>query len=797
MRAGLNHLSRIHGLFLVVCVAMLLMPTGSAARAATFTVNSTGDGDDSNLADGICQTATPGECTLRAAIRQSNAVAGTDLIAFNIPGPGPHIIQPLINIPFVSDPVIIDGYTQPGASPNTNGPGLGSNAVIQIALDGSALVCCIGPGANFLDITGGNTVVRGLAISRFPWVSLDSAGNRIEGNFIGTDMTGTVALGNIEAGVRVGRSDNIIGGTSPESRNVISGNGSGVRIELAARRTTVQGNFIGTDVTGAHPLPNGFAGVFNEGSDGVIGGSTAGARNLISGNRIYGVLLGSGSFNRIEGNYIGTDVTGSAALGGSPQSSGIAINPVGNTIGGSGAGAGNLIAFNFFGVTVFSGTGNAILGNRITSNVSLGIDLIPRGVTPNDAGDADTGPNQLQNFPLPTTLTIGGGNTTISGTLNSAANGMYRLEFFDNAACDASGFGEGETFLGATDVLTDGSGNAAFTVTFPATVAIGHVVTATATDSANNTSEFSRCLAVPVNAPPTANAGGPYAVAEGASVTLAGSGTDPNGDALSFAWDLDNNGTFETAGQSPAFSAVDGPSTHTVTLRVCDPIGLCATAATTVAVSNVPPAVDAAPAQTIFSGQRVTVSATFSDPGIADNPWLFSFDWNDASSDTGSTNSQGAPITASHSYFVPGDYTVKVCVTDKDGGSGCDTAVVSVLPVPVHIDIKPGSDPNSINCKNGKEVITVAILSDASFDATTVDHATVVFEGARETHMDRGGQPQRHEEDVNGDGRVDLVLHFRLEDTSLSCGSVDGTLKGMTFGGRWIEGTDAVRMIDK
>ena len=788
----------------LVFLLALALGTGSAAWAATFTVTSTGDGDDSNTADGICQTATPGECTLRAAIRQANALAGTDLIAFNIPGTGPHLIQPLISIPFVSAPVIIDGYTQPGASPNTNGPGLGSNAVIQIALDGSALVCC-GPGANFLSITGGNTVVRGLAISRLPiGVSLDSAGNRIEGNFIGTDTTGTVALGSISFGVRVGRSDNIIGGTSPDARNVISGNGnSGVRIERVAQRTTVHGNLIGTAVTGAHPLPN-VSGVDISGSDNLIGGRTAGARNLISGNTTDGVLMGAGSFNRIEGNFIGTDVTGSAALGGHPQNNGIEIagtnlvgGSSGNTIGGSGAGAGNLIAFNFFGVTVFGGTGNGILVNRLTSNISLGIDLIPRGVTPNDAGDADTGPNQLQNFPVLTTLTIGAGSTTISGTINSAANGMYRLEFFDNAACDASGFGEGETFLGATDVLTDGSGNAAFTVTFPATVAIGHVVTATATDAANNTSEFSRCLALPANGPPTANAGGPYAIAEGGSVTLAGSGTDPDGDALSFAWDLDNNGSFETAVQNPAFSAVDGPATHTVTLRVCDPLGLCATAATTVTVSNVPPTVDAGPAQTIFSGQSVTVSATFSDPGIADNPWLFSFDWSDASSDTGSTNSQGAPIAASHPYFVPADYTVNVCVTDKDGGSGCDTTVVSVMPVPVLIDIKPGSDPNSINCKNGKEVITVAILSDAGFDATTVDHTTVVFEQGRETHTDRSGQPRRHAEDVNGDGRADLVLHFRLEDTSLSCGATEGRLSGRTFAGVWIEGTDAVRMVDK
>lgn len=948
----------------------------SMAFATVFTVNSTGDAADSNPFDGVCQTATPGECTLRAAIAQANSDPGSDTIAFNIPGPGPHTIQPASDLLAITDPVTIDGYTQPGASPNTNGPGLGSNAVIRIELDGG--------GARFfgLHIRAGDSTVRGLAINRFVFgVFLTiGANDTIEGNFIGTDVTGTVAAGNVN-GVFMSTADNAIGGTTPEARNVISGNiqwgiviagstgnavlgnligtdatgttlfGSGDNgITLTGPGNTiggtspearnvisgnlwgviitgslatgndVQGNFIGTDVTGTVAVANKFGvsvrfgassnriggtaggagnvisgngiGVFIDGDDvtdnsvvgnfigtdstgtvaignsfGVevhglattIGGPTAEARNIVSGNQVRaigvfsshetviqgnfvgtdvsgiaplgngsGVLLGGmgdtgtnnllggtvpGSGNviaanagngveiggtdyRVLGNFIGTDVSGTIALGN--LSAGVRLDGSNNAIGGTAAGAGNVIAFSgsFGGVFAVGGTGNAILSNRIFSSAGFGIHLV--GVTSNDPGDGDVGPNNGQNYPVLTSVTSGTGLTTIAGTLNSASNSTFRLEFFSNTTCDLSGFGEGETPLGATDVTTDSGGNVAFAVTFAVTVPVGHTVTATATDAGNNTSEFSQCYVAtpPANSPPVANAGGPYTLDEGGTVQLSGSGTDPGGDPLTFAWDLDDNGTFETSGQTPAFSAVDGPSTHQVKLRVCDPLGACDTDSATITVNNVAPVVNAGPPQVVFSGQTVTMSATFSDAGVDDDPWLYSIDWDDASSDTGSTSDQGSPITANHTYFAPGDYTIEVCVTDKDGGQGCATEVVSVLALPVLIDIKPGSDPNSINCGNAKETITVAILSNATFDATTIDHTTVVFEGAGETHLDpRNGRPRRHEEDVNHDRRVDLVLHFRLGDTTLTCGSTEGTLRGMTFTGQWIAGTDAVRMV--
>lgn len=123
--------------------------------------------------------------------------------------------------------------------------------------------------------------------------------------------------------------------------------------------------------------------------------------------------------------------------------------------------------------------------------------------------------------------------------------------------------------------------------------------------------------------------------------------------------------------------------------------------------------------------------------------------------------------------------------------------------IAVQIDIKPGSDPNAVACRRAETVIPVAILSTQEaagdpldFDATTVDHSTVAFEGAGELHLDADtGEPIRHEEDVDADGDTDLVLHFRLGDTDLTCSSTEGTLTGETVDGTAIEGTDAVRIV--
>ncbi len=311
-------------------------------------------------------------------------------------------------------------------------------------------------------------------------------------------------LGNSSTGVLIfaGGSSNTVGGTAPGAGNVISGNdGQGIGINgNGVTENVVQGNLIGTDAAGSGELGNSAGGVIiNSGAtNNLIGGTDAGAGNVISDNGGGG--FGSGvniqapgtEGNRVQGNYIGTDITGVAGLG--DQAFGIEIHnqTANNSIGGTGAGEGNVIAFlGFTGILMDdSAVNNLIAGNSIFANGDLGIDLDIDGVTPNDAGDTDTGANNLQNFPVITSISNG---DTVEGTLNSMPNTEYTLEFFSNAACDPSGFGEGQTFVGSTVVTTNGSGNASFALTLATSVDLGDFITATATDPNNNTSEFSEC----------------------------------------------------------------------------------------------------------------------------------------------------------------------------------------------------------------------------------------------------------------------------------------------------------------
>jgi hypothetical protein len=327
-------------------------------------------------------------------------------------------------------------------------------------------------------------------------------GHLVQGNFIGTDVTGAAAITQFQEGVGLagGVSGSTIGGTTAAARNVISGNGArGVIVSNsignpAVTNNVIEGNFIGTDLTGTKALVNNSEGIGLYGLANTIGGTAAGAGNVIAASAEYGLNIGGGDGSTVEGNFIGTDVTGTRNLGNA--FAGIQIEAKNCVIGGTTAGAGNTIAFNgtsFPGGVSVSGagsTGNAIQGNSIYSNTGLGIDLGADGVTLNDTGDADTGANNLQNFPVLTSVSNSGGMTTINGRLNSAANTMYRIEFFANDSLDSTGYGEGQTFIGFANTTTNGSGDATFS---KAVTQIGanQRVTATATDPSGNTSEFS------------------------------------------------------------------------------------------------------------------------------------------------------------------------------------------------------------------------------------------------------------------------------------------------------------------
>lgn len=329
-----------------------------------------------------------------------------------------------------------------------------------------------------------------------------AAGNQVQGNLIGTDVNGAIALGNDASGVCICDSpNNAIGGTKAEARNVISGNATGVRISGSnSVGNQILGNLIGTAINGTVALGNGYGVYIADAHDNTIGGAATGAGNVISGNTYDGVAINGSQATRnlVQGNLIGTDINGINALGNSGN--GISLGSDNrilhnNTIGGTASGAGNTIAANNGdGIMIASGTGHAIRHNAIFSNTGLGIDLGSNGVTPNDPGDLDFGANNRQNFPMLMAAAFGGGLTKIQGTLNSTPNTTFTLEFFSNPACDPTGYGEGKTFIGSMTTATDNNGNISFTASFG--VPASGFATATATDPNDNTSEFSQCVKV-------------------------------------------------------------------------------------------------------------------------------------------------------------------------------------------------------------------------------------------------------------------------------------------------------------
>ena len=653
-------------------------------RLIEFTVNSIADDSDATpLGDGTVDVdlATPGyQITLRAAIEEANALSGTQVIAFDIPGDGPHAIQPTSALPTITDTIVIDGYTQPGATPNSLA--IGSNAVLQIELDGSQA----GIEVSGLVLEGDEITVRGLSITGFDeygilvdettngsaiegcylgpdasgaatngneyGVKLQGTGTRlgtdgdgtndaaernvisgnqmdgitlryasgviVAGNYVGTSPSGTAALPNARYGIQGSAIDSRIGtnadGVSDQlERNVISGNtNSGVSLQTATN-SMFAGNFVGTDATGLSPLGNGLHGVYMVGTDDFVVGTNGDGvgdalegnvisanghtgvaldgtytyRNVIAGNIVgldvtgtqvmgnaaRGIVLGLGpswtqigtngdglsdelerniiannswggiaitgynfndrwsSHNVVAGNYVGTDITGTIALGnGSGQ--GIKVtgdsrdNLIGSDLDGFADGAeanriaghatwgmtlgkineygspssttiaGNVITSNTLGGVAVGGDtiGTQVTQNSIHSNDGPAIDLVPNntyGITDNDPADIDTGPNQLQNFPVLTSALSGTGSTLVQGTLNSTPDTTLTLEFFANSDLDPTGYGEGEDFLGSVQVTTDSSGNAVFAAGFSVETPVGQWLTATATDPTGNTSEFS------------------------------------------------------------------------------------------------------------------------------------------------------------------------------------------------------------------------------------------------------------------------------------------------------------------
>ncbi|MDJ0957839.1 MAG: DUF4347 domain-containing protein, partial [Arenicellales bacterium] len=557
----------------------------------------------------VTSTADSGAGSFRQAIIDANALPGLDTISFNISAPlvnGAHTISLASALPDITDTITIDGTTEPdyAGTPIVELDGAGAGATT----DGLRLV-----------VGSDGSTIRGLSIQNFSYngILLQSDNNTVAGNYIGLDADGATVAGNntsglgVQGGIRIESAGNTIGGLNAADRNVVSGNVfSGIAITGAsATGNQVIGNYIGTDASGTLDRGNTQEGIEIDGANSnTIGGLSADARNIISGNDSDGIEIDNADFNVVQGNYIGTDVTGTLDLGNSRD--GIDLNEntgdgaTGNLIGGTDPNAGNLIAGNDMnGIEVRDAPtiDNPILGNRIYDNSLLGINLglMNDGVTANDLDDGDAGANDLQNFPVLTAANTNGVDSiTVDGSINSTANTTFRIEFFSNTVStgqDPSLHGEGENYLGFTTVTTDAGGDAVFSAPLSASVVVGEFVSATATEDLGggnygSTSEFAlNVVAADPNDPPviTSDGAGPTAsvnVTENQTAVTDVDATDADipadtltysiiggTDATSFA--IDSNSGVLTFTAAPNFEVpldADGDGVYQVEVEVDD-----------------------------------------------------------------------------------------------------------------------------------------------------------------------------------------------------------------------------------
>jgi parallel beta-helix repeat protein len=440
-------------LFLLLAVAggVVLMagPGAQASPDVTITVNRVDDNEarDAHLTLREAMKLATGELSVGDLHEgECHQVSTADWLGWPLDecillGPPPGVISP--------DTIVFDtGVFPPG------------NATISL---GSALPT-LSTGGDTIDGTSAGVIVDGVS-KTFDCFDITSANNTIKGLEIYNCMSGVT--------IRGGAHSNTVGGSSPGEGNVISGNFHGVDIWDSASGNVVKGNHIGTDATGTAALPNAYGVHISAfAAQNSVGGSTPGERNIISGNSQAGVaMFGRGTNgNTVKGNFIGTDAAGTGAL---PNGRGVEIyqNPSGgpqnNTIGGTATGEGNVIAYNDWGgVTVYGAAaiGNSIRGNSIHSNHSNG----GKGIENDSGGNTELAPPVITGF----------------GSVMGTACPNCTVDIYSDDE------DEGRVYEGSTTV--NGAGNWSFSGSPE-----GPNVTATATDSSGNTSEFSLPVAVP------------------------------------------------------------------------------------------------------------------------------------------------------------------------------------------------------------------------------------------------------------------------------------------------------------
>jgi hypothetical protein len=455
----------------------------------------------------VTNTADTGAGSLRQAILDANGNPGADTIAFAIPGAGVHTIVLTTWLPNATDPVTVDGYTQPGSSPNTLPLSQGTNAVLNVEINGAAVT--LAPCWSY-QADGG--LIRGVVINRCPDGAVYVTGSvDVTGSFLGTSPAGTpingstqefgvMALGTLgsEAPITVN-----VGGSDPADRNLISGNGAGVYMQYNIAGA-VKGNLIGTDKTVSYTITNG-NGIVCTSPNGVqIGGTGANEGNVIGGSLAEGF---TGRFSVFQGNFVGTNPTETANLGnlgtGVSIDSNVVVPPTG-VLGGMGPGEGNVIAHNGGG-GIFGDPGGFLMtsslgqvsarGNRFYDNrpvaIALGFDP-PHAADP---GDGDTGPNGSQNAPVVTGIDYGP-PTVAHFLLNSTPSTTFDVDIYADTSCVSFPVvsPQGEDLVGSVQATTDGSGVVTIDFQLPSPLAPGQGVSAIATDPGGNTSEFAQTI---------------------------------------------------------------------------------------------------------------------------------------------------------------------------------------------------------------------------------------------------------------------------------------------------------------
>ncbi|GMU37764.1 MAG: hypothetical protein KJ057_10630 [Phycisphaerae bacterium] len=529
--------------------ALLAVLTVGSLRAQTITVDTSADVVDFGGAQRVGDLPGPdGRVSLAEAGLASDNTPGVQTIAFAIPQsewlyqwlfPGRAVLRPFLGFR-VFDTVILDATTQTDFTGDTYPDG--GEVVIWAE---TYLIDNVGGEMRGFDNTsinlsgGSANVIQGNSAcnitvydSGFNLIGGAGSGQGNSGGTIKIDRASdNVIIGNTVSRVRIlgwigggqPASNNRVGGPTPEERNYITGYGTfngegcpgGTTVQIFdSLDTLIEGNWIGTTPDGmsqgsdASTTGIGFEGenhgamILNNRIAGILARGYNHCRNLVFGTGI--TLYGTGGDFVIQGNTIGLNAADEPVLGSVTgiNSYDYYLGAVGNVlIGGTGLGEGNEIAGHLTsGIEILNPlSGIRILGNSVHDNATLGIDLVPanfaRGVTPNDHLDGDAGGNGLQNFPVLASAIADGAITRITGSFNSKANRAYTLEFFASAACDPTGYGEGERFLGSSDVQTDASGDAVLDVALGATVSEGEFITATATDLVTgDTSEFSACV---------------------------------------------------------------------------------------------------------------------------------------------------------------------------------------------------------------------------------------------------------------------------------------------------------------